>query len=142
MRTVPAVVVWLGLLVLAIANGAVRELWIVPRLGTEPGHVISTAMLSTLIVLLTWLTIGWLRPANATAALQVGLLWLVLTGLFEFGAGHYLFAKSWNDLLADYDLVRGRVWIVVPIITLFAPLLAAKYHYPAGLPTLQGGTLP
>jgi hypothetical protein len=43
---------------------------------------------------------------------------------FEFLAGHYLFGKPWPVLVADYNLLRGRVWLFVPLVTLLAPLWA------------------
>ncbi len=49
----------------------------------------------------------------------------------EFGAGRYGLDKSWRELLADYDLTRGRIWIAVLIVTLFAPLRTARSR---GLP--------
>lgn len=121
-----AIVVWLAILALANLNGAVRELWLIPRLGAGSGRVLSTVMLSGLVFLVTWLTIGWIRPATTGDALRVGVLWLVLTLAFEFLVGHYLFHKQWAVLLEDYDLTRGRIWIAVPIIVLFAPLWTAR----------------
>jgi hypothetical protein len=29
-------------------------------------------------------------------------------------------------LNADYDVFAGRIWVLVPIVTLFAPLVAAR----------------
>lgn len=34
----------------------------------------------------------------------------MLTVAFEFGFGHYVAGHSWDKLLADYNLLRGRVW--------------------------------
>ena len=121
-----AVVVWLAILVLANLNGAVRELWLIPRLGPMPGRVLSTIVLSALVFFVTWLTIGWIRPLTTGDALRVGVAWLGLTLAFEFGFGHYVFHQPWAALLADYDLSRGRIWIVVPLIVLFAPLWTAR----------------
>jgi hypothetical protein len=45
-------------------------------------------------------------------------------GRFELLAGHYVFGNSWEKLLADYNLFRGRIWALVLIIILFAPLWA------------------
>jgi len=117
-------VVWLLLLVLAILNGAGREALLVPRLGPAVAHVISTLTLSVLIATTTWITVPWIAPPTARAALATGATWLVMTLAFEFLAGHYLFGKPWPVLLADYHLLRGRIWVLVPIVTLFAPLWA------------------
>jgi hypothetical protein len=40
-------------------------------------------------------------------------------------------------LLADYDVLRGRIWVLVPIVTFIAPLWAARKNPalgPAGIP--------
>ena len=121
-----AIVVWFGLLVLAFANGAVREVTLVPALGDNIAHAISSVTLSTAIAVLAWMTIGWIAPASSGAAWQVGLLWLALTLAFEFLAGHYVFGNPWSRLLADYDVLRGRIWIVVLLTTLCAPYAMAR----------------
>jgi hypothetical protein len=53
-------------------------------------------------------------------ALALGLFWVALTLTFEVAAGR-LSGKPWSVILADYDVLRGRIWILVPIVTLFAP---------------------
>lgn len=121
-----ALTVWVLLLGIAILNGGIREGWITPRFGASTGHVASTIMLAAFILLAAWLTIGWIRPPSPIAALRVGLLWLVLTLAFEFLAGHYLFGRPWSTLWSDYDLSRGRIWVLIPIITLLAPVLAGQ----------------
>lgn len=32
--------------------------------------------------------------------------------------------KSWAVLLADYDVLAGRIWTLVPVTLLVAPLVA------------------
>jgi hypothetical protein len=124
--TLRALAVWCLLVVLAVLNGGVRDTWLSPRLGDTVGRAISTVTLCGLIFLATWVTIGWIRPTTRAEALRVGVLWLALTLAFEFGVGHYGFGKSWRELLADYDLSRGRIWIAVLIVTLFAPSWTAR----------------
>jgi hypothetical protein len=53
-------------------------------------------------------------------------LWLGLTLAFEFLAGHYLFRQSWDRLLADYNVARGRIWPLVLVVTAAAPFWAAR----------------
>ena len=124
--TLRALVVWCVLLLLAVLNGGARDAWLSPRLGDPIGRAISTLLLCGLIFLASWLTIGWIRPATKGEALGVGALWLALTLAFEFGVGHYGFGKPWLELFADYDLFRGRIWIAVLVVTLFAPLWTAR----------------
>ena len=121
-----ALVVWVILLILAVVNGGVRDMWLSPWLGETAGRALSSVLLSGLIVLATWMTIGWIRPPDARAALAVGMLWLGLTLTFEFIVGHFGFRKTWAELLADYDLRRGRIWIAVLVATTLAPLGMAR----------------
>ena len=120
---VRAVAVWVLLLVLAVLNGGVRDTWLSPALGDPVGRAISSVLLSSLILLTTWLTIRWIGPATWGEALTIGALWVTLTLGFEFGVGRYGFGKSWAELLADYDVLRGRIWILVLLATFAAPLL-------------------
>jgi len=119
-------VVWCGLVVLAVLNGALRIGVLIPRIGEAAGHVASTLLLCVAIAVTAWWTVTWIRPARSGEALWVGALWLVLTLGFEFGFGHFVAGKSWGELLADYDVLRGRVWVLVLITTLTAPYLAAR----------------
>jgi len=57
---------------------------------------------------------------------MIGVLWLVLTLAFEFLAGHYVFGNPWSRLWTDYDVLRGRIWILVLVTTLVAPVIAAR----------------
>jgi hypothetical protein len=123
-----ALAVWFLLLILAVLNGGVRDRWLSPRLGDTVGRAISTLLLSGLILLATWGTIGWIRPGSSAHALRVGALWLGLTLAFEFLVGHYGFGRPWPELLADYDVRNGRIWIVVLIATLLAPWLTARWR--------------
>jgi hypothetical protein len=121
-----SLVIWFGLLVLAIANAGVRETLITPSMDASAGHVISTFTLCAAILLLSWLTIGWIRPRSSGDAWAIGGLWIGLTVAFEFLAGHYLFGNPWSRLLEDYNVFRGRVWVLVLLTTALAPFLCAR----------------
>jgi hypothetical protein len=121
-----ALIVWFGLLALAIINGGIREGLIIPRTGDLAGHAISTVSLCVLILALAWLTIGWMHPASSGEAWRIGGLWVALVLAFEFFAGHYLFGTPWNELLADYNVLRGRIWPLVLVTTADAPYVAGR----------------
>ena len=112
--------VWLIILVLASLNGAVRDLVVAPRIGDTPARAISTLVLCGLVLLVTWLSIRWIGPGSARHGWGLGFFWLALTLVFEFGAGR-LSGKPWPVILADYNLLRGRIWLLVPIVTCLAP---------------------
>jgi hypothetical protein len=118
-----ALVVWGGLLAAAILNGALREKWLVPRIGERIGHWVSTLILCTVILLIGRLTTAWIHPASTKDSIVIGSSWVLLTVAFEFLAGHFLFGNPWSHLLADYNLAQGRIWILVPITLMLSPLV-------------------
>lgn len=120
-----AIGIWCVLLVIASINGALREIVLIPRTGDVVGRIISTLLLSALITILAWATISWIGPRTTDQAWLVGVGWVLLTLAFEFLAGHYLFHNPWSSLLADYNVLRGRIWPLVLITTLVAPRFCA-----------------
>jgi len=103
-----------------------RNALITPRVGDHAAHVISTFTLCVVLFLVSLATIRWVGPHDPRQAFAIGALWLAMTVAFEFLAGHYLFGNSWAKLFADYNVVRGRIWLLVLITTLLAPWLAAR----------------
>jgi hypothetical protein len=116
-----ALLVWVLLVGLAILNGAARETVLSPRLGPAVGHLASSVLLAGLIAFTAWLSILWIAPGTARRAWAVGAVWLLLTVAFEFLAGHYVFGHPWPTLLADYDILQGRAWLLVLVATLVTP---------------------
>ena len=115
--------VWFGILLMAIFNGAFRDVVLVPRLGDLGARAVSCLTLASVIVLVTWISLPWVRPVSTTDAWRMGSMWLAMTLIFEFGAGHYLLGTTWTALLADYNVLAGRLWILVLVATLTAPIL-------------------
>jgi hypothetical protein len=120
---------WLLLLTVAVANGGLRVGVLIPRFGDYRAHLASTVMLTVLIVCITMPLIDWIGIASCPGALTVGIVWTVLTLAFEFLAGHYLFGNPWARLLTDYDVLHGRIWVVVLVATLVSPLWAIDRHH-------------
>ncbi|MBA7589477.1 hypothetical protein ES708_31562 [subsurface metagenome] len=116
--------IWFILGIVAILNGGLRNSFITPRVGEHAGHVISTIIFVCVILAATYLFVSKLKIAYTnTDLLLVGTLWLILTVLFEFVFGHYVMGNSWNTLLADYNILKGRVWSLVLLTEFVAPLL-------------------
>ena len=125
---------WFVILVLASLNGALRQALLIPSLGETAGRALSTILLSIVVVIATWVLLPVIAPGSLRAAWAVGGLWVVMTLAFEFLAGHFLFGSSWESLLADYDLARGRIWILVLVVTMTGPPLIHMVTHGAGAP--------
>jgi hypothetical protein len=103
-------IAWLGGPVIGIANGTLREVTYKDRVGELAAHQLSTGSAVGLFAgYFELLEDRWPLPSTR-AALEVGVVWLALTVGFEFGFGHYVAHSSWRELLADYDVRKGRLW--------------------------------
>jgi hypothetical protein len=111
------------MLALAIGNGALRAAVLIPPLGEARGHVLSTILLAGIILAVTALTIRWIGPASLRQAWSIGIGWTLATAAFELIAGR-LSGRSWSEVLADYDLSSGRIWPLIFLATLLAPVWA------------------
>ncbi|HEX6324603.1 MAG TPA: hypothetical protein VFZ36_12825, partial [Vicinamibacterales bacterium] len=122
-----ALAVWTGIAAVAVLNGAFREAVLRPRLTETVARAVSTVMLSAAILAITALAIGWITPAAHRDAWRIGAFWLALTVAFEFLAGHYLFGAPWHRIAADYNILQGRIWVLVLIVTLVAPAAVVAF---------------
>jgi hypothetical protein len=118
--------VWLLFVPVAIANGALRDLMLTPALGNTLGRAVSSLTLSFMILGLTLLLVDRLGVNTRAGYLVVGAFWLVLTLLFESSFALLVMGHPMDELLQDYDIFRGRLWLIVLVATFFAPLLAGK----------------
>lgn len=121
-----ALVLWVAILVLAILNGTLREKILIPAIGSFGGLITSGIVLSLCIVFVAILAAPWYSPLSSTQYWLIGLFWLLLTLLFEFGFGRFVQHKDWAQLLQAYTFEGGNMWPVVLAITLLSPWLAAR----------------
>jgi hypothetical protein len=116
---------WAALPVAAVANGVLRDFTYGRRMGAAASHSLAVAPLA--VVVRSWaglLASRWpLRSRRA--ALGVGVSWLVLTVGFEFGLGTARGVPA-GEMLADYDVRRGRLWPLLVLAVATAPLLAYR----------------
>ncbi|AHG02977.1 hypothetical protein HALDL1_04735 [Halobacterium sp. DL1] len=115
--------VWVVMAVLAVANGVFRETVIIPRIGEYPGHVVSTLVLVTAILVVAAAYFATTGTTYTDAELLlVGVGWTVLTVGFEFLVGAAE-GTPVSVTLGQYDVFAGQVWILVPLTLLVAPYL-------------------
>lgn len=120
-----SLLVWLSIIVIAIANGALREAVLIPKLGQVPGLILSGTLLSILILCVAYVALPWLGATKPRQFAAIGGGWLVLTLIFEFSFG-ILQGKSLPVLLEAYTFRGGNMWPFVLLVTACAPSLAAK----------------
>ena len=119
-----AVAAWVALLVFAVVNGYFRIHFLEPQVGSEVAHFVSTTTLCGAVFLTTLVFIGNQRLTPAPRDLfLIGLLWSTSTVLVETLLGLAAGRRSATDLFADYDLLRGRLFVFVLLAEVTAPPL-------------------
>lgn len=113
------------MLILAIINGAARDLWYKAYIGDLKAHQLSTITLILLFTIYIWLVIQKIPPSSKKRSWQIGIMWLCLTLLFEFGFG-LARGNSLAKLLVDYNFFKGRIWLLIPIWITVAPYLFSR----------------
>ncbi len=126
-----ATLAWLGFAALAVACGALRVRLLEPLMGEPAAHVIGTLIVCVLLLygifrFVRWTGLSATNRRDRCRLLALGLFWTLATVAFEFGFGHYVMGHPWARLLADYNLLGGRIWVLV-LVTLYAgPRLVAR----------------
>jgi hypothetical protein len=105
------------MVVLAVLNGTLRAVVIQPRLGEELARRLATVVLLVLLTGYVWLLHRRFPLPSVRSAWAVGVAWTAMTLTFELGFGRLVEGLSWSTMLADYDVTRGRIWVLVPLWT-------------------------
>ncbi|MGZ8982001.1 MAG: hypothetical protein ACXW2G_11145 [Burkholderiaceae bacterium] len=117
------VLAWFALLAIAVANGALRQITYGKAMPELHAHQLSTVIGMAATGALIWLMVRRWPPTSNRQALGIGVVWLALTVAFEFFMGLVLASRPLTEVLADYNVFAGRVWVVFLIWLTFAPLL-------------------
>ena len=112
---------WFALLLVSVANGALRDFTYGKYIDALSAHQISCVT----GILLLGIVIGWFTrrypPASGRQAMLIGVFWLALTLAFEFLFFHYVGGHSWSELWASYDVLHGQMWLFVLLWVALAP---------------------
>lgn len=122
-----AISLWILILFFAALNGVFREAVLLPILGKPFGLILSGLLLSIFVVVVAWIFVPRIFDVERVKPVYVGMLWLVLTLMFEFVFGRWVQGRSWAALLEAYTFKDGNIWPIVLVVTFLAPILAAQY---------------
>lgn len=101
---------WFPMLVIAVANGALRQFTFAKLMPEPQAHQLSTLTGAVLIGFFIWAVVRIWPPASGRKALLIGICWVLLTATFETWMGLSLQQRSWPEVLHEYNLGAGRVW--------------------------------
>ncbi len=95
------VLAWIPMLVIAVANGALRQATFGKVMPELRAHQLSTLIGSVLIGLFIWLVVRTWPASSSRQAVLIGLVWLLLTVAFEFFMGLVLAQRQLSQVLHD-----------------------------------------
>jgi hypothetical protein len=127
-RTLEAGVLYFALVFGAgFVLGAIRTLWVVPRIGTRRAELTETPiMLVVVIVASRWVVLHLLVPFVPSARLEMGAIALGLLLLAEFGFVLWVRGLSIRQYFASRDRVSGAVYYAMLGLFAIMPLFVAR----------------
>ena len=129
------ILAWIGLLVIAVANGALRQATFAKVMPELRAHQLSTFVGSVFIGLFVWVVIRSWPPSSSAQALLIGFIWLLLAIAFESIMGLVLAHRPWPQVLHDYNLMAGRVWVLFLVWLALAPWVFYSFGTPPNQPS-------
>lgn len=113
---------WFPMILLAFANAMFRETVLKDHFRELRAEQFSTFTLILFCGLYVLLIFPKLQINTATEAIWLGLLWTILTFLFETLLGK-LSGHTWGEIFQNYNISDGHIWPLFLIFLLFLPSL-------------------
>ncbi len=119
---------WVPMVILAVLNGAIRDFTYGKVMSELHAHQLSSVTLIVIFGAYVWLLSSLWPLQTSQQAVVVGLIWLVLTILFELGMGRFLMHQSWHQMLQAYNIFAGNLWPLVLLAVAALPSLLFWFH--------------
>lgn len=125
-----AIVAWFAMFALMFANGTARVLLLQPVLGEDRARQVASLTGLALVLAVSSVFVRVTPLATSAQLWRVGMGWLACTVAFELLFGHFVSGQAWGALLADYDVLRGRLWPLVLVGIGLGPWLWGRARRP------------
>ena len=124
------ILAWIPMLLIAVANGALRQFTFAKVMPEPQAHWLSTLIGSVCIGVFIWFVIRAWPPSSGRKALLIGLIWLLFTIVFESFMGLVLQGRTLTQVLREYNLLAGRVWALFLVWLAIAPWVFFRLRQP------------
>ncbi len=121
MTPLRALLSWLILLVVAFANGAVRQFAYPSTLSDFAARQVAAVVGAVALGVAIWFILRRWPIATRSQAWATGALWLVLTVAFELAL--VLRRGTLKDVAEQYAIWRGSLWPLLLLWILVAPVV-------------------
>jgi nicotinamide riboside transporter PnuC len=105
--------------------GAVRMLWLVPRVGARTAELLESPIMLVVVILAAHLIVRRYALSSASQRLSVGFWALALMLTAEFGLVLHLRGLSIREYLATRDPVSGTIYYALLLVFALLPRLVA-----------------
>jgi hypothetical protein len=123
MLLVYGLIAWFVFMITGVLNGLLRVAVLQASMREYPAHLVSTLLLCAALLLEISVFLGIVGEYSQGWLIALGVIWTLLTVVFEFGFGRAV-GQSWSTLLENYDVPHGRIWPLVLVVLLLTPVLA------------------
>lgn len=120
-----SIIVWLVIVFAETLHGTARRFLLEPVVGDFRARQISVLTGAIIIFAIAFAFVRWIRAASVSKLIFVGVVWLILTVLFEVTLGKIL-GYSRERILSDYNLFEGGFLALGLVFMTFSPLIAAR----------------
>jgi hypothetical protein len=129
---VRSLAVWLLIVLVEVLQGTVRTVLLKPRIGDLRARQVGVLTGSAANLAVAVATVRWIDASDHRHLLGIGLLWLVLTLVFEVAFGWLVARKSWGRIASDYDLRHGGLLPLGMAALALSPVAAARLRRAGG----------
>ncbi|MBL6446643.1 hypothetical protein JMN32_09995 [Fulvivirga sp. 29W222] len=117
------IVYWLPMPALGMINGIARGAIYGESLGEPLAHQVSALTLMLLLLIYGVIIRGKLNLSSILITLKHGAIWVLLTVLFEFILGLWVFQQPLEEVLYNYNIAEGQWWPFVLLFVFALPFL-------------------
>lgn len=140
MNLLAALLLWLSMMVLIVANNAIGDTLIAGAGGPLMAELYEALVPLPYIALCAWTYCRRTAARDVGGLLGVGLLWAVSTVMTDVLLARLALGHSWRLATVHYALWEGYWFAVVPLAQLVAPLAMARLApKPAGAGAASSG---
>jgi ABC-type antimicrobial peptide transport system permease subunit len=104
-----------------------------PRWGALVAHQIGMSSRIVYISIFAYLLLRYVKKYETKDLADVGLLWLGLTLLFEWG-GSFAIGRPVDEILIGWNIFAGYLWPYVLLSYLLSPLIVGTILHPGKKP--------
>jgi hypothetical protein len=103
-----------------------QEAILVPYVGDFRAWQIGVFTGYAIFFVIALVSVRWIRTTYTSQLFGVGVLWVILTLVFEVSFGRFFLSYSWKRVACDYNLAEGGLLPLGLAALSVSPCLAGK----------------